>query len=60
MTMSDEVDDDDEAKVKELDEFYSWQCVSLVMKQGQTLDFVIKNESLMMAFLNVVGRPIFN
>ena len=48
-----------EDKAKKLDEFHSWECVSLVMAQGQTLDFVIKSESNMMAFLNVLGRSIF-
>ena len=46
-----------EIKVK-FDEFHSWECVSL-LKAGWTVDFVIKNEEHMMAFLNVVGHEVY-
>lgn len=42
-----------------MEEFHSWQCVSLISCLGQTLDLVVPDEGHMMALLNVLGRFIF-
>jgi len=38
--------------------FYPWECVSL-MRRFSTLDFIIKDDGHMMAFLNVIGRRVY-
>ena len=38
--------------------FYSWQCVSIVFK-NKTVDFVIKDELVMMQFLACVHPLLF-
>ena len=48
-----------EKKAEELDEFYSWECISFIAETGYTLDLVIKDERHMMAALNVFGRVIY-
>lgn len=46
-------------KAAKLEEFHSWECISLVSTTGHTLDLVIKNEGHLMAVLNVLGRHIY-
>ena len=38
---------------KMYDEIFSWECVSLVRRNNTTLDFVIREPTHLMAFMNV-------
>ena len=46
-------------KADNLEEFHPWECISLVSRNGHTLDLVIKDEGHMMAVLNVLVRSIY-
>ena len=48
-----------EKRADKIEEFHSWECISLIGENGSTLDFVIKDEGHMMAVLNVLGKYIY-
>ena len=41
------------------DIFYSWQCVSLLRKDGTTFDVVVKDMHELMCLLHVMHRMIY-
>ena len=47
-----------ENKEMVLPEFHAWEAISL-MRRYSTLDFVIKDESDLMALIHVVGRRVY-
>ena len=48
-----------ERQASKFEEFHSWECISLVLASGHTLDFVVKDEGHMMALLNILGRSVY-
>jgi len=42
------------------DIFYSWQCVSLVTESNTTIDFLIKDETMMLCFLRKMHQLVYN
>ena len=45
--------------MKDEDVFYSWQCFSLIRKDGTTFDIVVKDMHELMCLLHVMHRLIY-
>ena len=40
--------------------FHSWQCISLVRKNGTTFDLVIRNTHNLLALIHVIHQKIYH